>query len=130
MTAALPDVSLSDLSADPAALDWVGMQGIDLPITLNETGQRQTVHARADLQVDLPRPEVKGIHMSRLYTLLDRLGQDRRWRRPCCRRCCRQWSRAMPIAAVAMHGWYCSSVCCVGDRRWLRRSCRAGKPTR
>ena len=77
MTAALPDVSLSDLSSDPAALDWVGMQGIDLPITLNETGQRQTVHARADLQVDLPRPEVKGIHMSRLYTLLDRLGQDR-----------------------------------------------------
>ncbi|MCC4261674.1 GTP cyclohydrolase FolE2 [Pseudomonas aestusnigri] len=77
MTAALPDVSLSDLSSDPAALDWVGMQGIDLPITLIETGQRQTVHARADLQVDLPRPEVKGIHMSRLYTLLDRLGQDR-----------------------------------------------------
>ncbi len=51
------------------------MQGIDLPVTLDEPGYRQTIHARADVQVDLPAPHVKGIHMSRLYRLLDSLGE-------------------------------------------------------
>lgn len=34
MNAILPDVSLSETATLPAALDWVGMQGIDLPIRL------------------------------------------------------------------------------------------------
>lgn len=49
------------------------MQGIDLPVTLVEPGYRRDLHAHADVQVDLPVPHVKGIHMSRLYQLLDTL---------------------------------------------------------
>lgn len=49
------------------------MQGIDLPVILAEPGYRREVHARGDVQVDLPAAHVKGIHMSRLYRLLDGL---------------------------------------------------------
>ncbi|WP_322081711.1 GTP cyclohydrolase FolE2 [Burkholderia sp. BCC1972] len=73
MNAALPDVSLTDVAPGRRPLEWVGMQGIDLPVTVVEPGCRRDVHARADVQVDLPAPHVKGIHMSRLYGLLDRL---------------------------------------------------------
>ncbi|WP_414440763.1 GTP cyclohydrolase FolE2 [Burkholderia sp. 22PA0106] len=71
MNEALPDVSLTDLAPNLGPLEWVGMRGIDVPVTLDEPGYRHTLHARADLQVDLPAPHVKGIHMSRLYRLLD-----------------------------------------------------------
>lgn len=75
MNAILPDVSLSETATLPAALDWVGMQGIDLPIRLGEGDLDSFVPARADVQVDLPAAAAKGIHMSRLYRLLDRLGE-------------------------------------------------------
>lgn len=71
----LPDVSLSDVAPTLSPLAWVGMQGIDLPVTLAEPGYRRDLHARADVQVDLPAPHVKGIHMSRLYRLLDGMSQ-------------------------------------------------------
>lgn len=75
MNAALPDVSLTDTAPKLSPLAWVGMQGIDLPVTVAESGYRRDLHARADVQVDLPVPQVKGIHMSRLYRLLDSLSQ-------------------------------------------------------
>ncbi|MBL8466231.1 GTP cyclohydrolase FolE2 [Methyloversatilis discipulorum] len=75
MNAALPDVSLTDVAADHSPLSWVGMRGIDIPVTVIEPGYRRDLHARADVQVDLPAPRVKGIHMSRLYRLLDALAQ-------------------------------------------------------
>lgn len=75
MNAVLPDVSLTDRSPSLSSLAWVGMQGIDLPVTIAEADYRRELHARADLQVDLPAAEVKGIHMSRLYHLLDGLSQ-------------------------------------------------------
>lgn len=75
MNEILPDVSLTDIAPSLSPLAWVGMQGIDLPITVAESGYRRDLHARADVQVDLPAPHVKGIHMSRLYCLLDTLGQ-------------------------------------------------------
>ncbi|OZI30968.1 GTP cyclohydrolase I FolE2 [Bordetella genomosp. 10] len=73
MDTVLPDVSTTELSPSLSALEWVGMQGIDLPVTVAEPGYRRALHARADVQVDLPAPHVKGIHMSRLYRLLDGL---------------------------------------------------------
>lgn len=76
MNTALPDVSLTEPSPTLSPLQWVGMQGIDLPITVAEPGCQRTLHARGDAQVDLPAPHVKGIHMSRLYRLLDVLGDD------------------------------------------------------
>lgn len=69
----LPDVSLTDAPRGHGPLNWVGMEGIDLPITLAEPGYRRELHSRVDAQVDLPAPYVKGIHMSRLYRLLDGL---------------------------------------------------------
>ncbi|EMD9439339.1 GTP cyclohydrolase I FolE2 [Burkholderia cepacia] len=76
MNAPLPDISLTDAAPGRRPLEWVGMQGIDLPVAVAEPGCRRDVHARADVQVDLPAPHVKGIHMSRLYRLLDGLGDS------------------------------------------------------
>lgn len=73
MTQILPDVALDQLALAPAPLDWVGMQHIDVPLRLEEPGIAAMLHARADVQVDLPDPRIKGIHMSRLYRLLDGL---------------------------------------------------------
>lgn len=71
----LPDVAAGGYGGNQLPLDWVGMQGIALPLQLVEEGAAgsavQQVHAWADVQVDLPDPRVKGIHMSRLYLLLD-----------------------------------------------------------
>lgn len=75
MTAELPDVSISDAAPAYSPLAWVGMQGIDLPVPVREPGCHRDLHARIDAQVDLPRPEIKGIHMSRLYRLLDTLSE-------------------------------------------------------
>lgn len=74
MNAPLPDVSLTEIAPNLSPLAWVGMQGVDLPITVAEADYRRDLHARADAHVDLPVPHVKGIHMSRLYRLLDALG--------------------------------------------------------
>lgn len=71
MTTALPDVAVRERPTILMPLDWVGMQGIDVPIVLDEPGPKWPVHAKADVQVDLPAPAVKGIHMSRLYRLLE-----------------------------------------------------------
>ncbi|MEM8615405.1 MAG: GTP cyclohydrolase FolE2 [Pseudomonadota bacterium] len=71
MTTVLPDVCRTETTPILRSLNWVGMQGIALPITLTEPAYQKYVTARADLQVDLPLPHVKGIHMSRLYLLLD-----------------------------------------------------------
>ncbi len=71
LSSPLPDVAAGPHLGHPLPLEWVGMQGIALPLWLEEGGQAQQVHAWADVQVDLPDPHVKGIHMSRLYLLLD-----------------------------------------------------------
>lgn len=70
MSAVLPDISLTETAPSLSPLEWVGMQGIDVPIIFVEPGYRRTLHARADAQVNLPAVHVKGIHMSRLYRLL------------------------------------------------------------
>lgn len=71
MNDCLPDVALNQTPAALAPLYWVGMQGIALPLLIEEEGVAGAVPARADIHVDLPSPQVKGIHMSRLYLLLD-----------------------------------------------------------
>lgn len=76
MNVRLPDVALTERSATHLPLDGVGMEGIDLPIRLDESGVNvHPVHARCDVWVDLPDPQAKGIHMSRLYRLLDEFAQ-------------------------------------------------------
>lgn len=75
VTSSLPDVSATEVAPTAGPLEWVGMEGIDVPILLVEPGYRRIAHARADAQVDLPAANVKGIHMSRLYRLLDAIGE-------------------------------------------------------
>lgn len=66
----LPDVA-SDQPAFARVLDWVGMDGICLPIHLaGSNGQVIQVPAMVDVAVDLQDPSARGIHMSRLYMLL------------------------------------------------------------
>jgi len=73
-----PDVAGEALALHDAAVDWVGMQGIDMPILFDAgDGNLQRCRARLDTFVNLVRPDRRGIHMSRLYLLANqRLGEE------------------------------------------------------
>jgi len=73
MNTDLPDVASNEASKIHAPLEWVGMSRIDIPIHLSEPGCPGPIHMVADAQVNLPSVTVKGIHMSRLYRLLDKI---------------------------------------------------------
>ncbi|MBY5928240.1 GTP cyclohydrolase FolE2 [Halomonas sp. DP8Y7-3] len=64
---------LEDIAAAPAThsvpLDWVGMEGIALPLQV----AGKTIAGRASAGVSLDDPAVRGIHMSRLYLALAEL---------------------------------------------------------
>lgn len=71
---ALPDVT-SDLHADtPSTLQWVGMEEIAVPVTMRVQEENlHTIAAKANVYVSLEKPEVKGIHMSRLHSVINQL---------------------------------------------------------
>ncbi|SHL05201.1 GTP cyclohydrolase FolE2 [Halomonas caseinilytica] len=52
-------------------LNWVGMEGIALPVRVAE----HPVDARVSASVSLDDPDAKGIHMSRLYLMLEELAE-------------------------------------------------------
>ena len=70
---AMPDVANDAAPAVAGVLDWVGMANIDVPVTL-VVGEGRTAQspARVSAHVNLKRPDVRGIHMSRLYLHVDR----------------------------------------------------------
>lgn len=63
----LPDVAGDQPSAS-LPLAWVGMRGISLPLAIDDGA---VVPARVDIEVDLADSNSRGIHMSRLYRLLN-----------------------------------------------------------
>jgi GTP cyclohydrolase I len=68
---AMPDVALNSRSSHQTTLDWVGMSGIALPLVLKDISEpEQRIDAKVQTYVNLNNPQVKGIHMSRLYLLL------------------------------------------------------------
>jgi len=67
----LPDIAAQS-SRQALPLEWVGMCGIALPISID--GHR--LSATADAGVSLDDGEARGIHMSRLYLALERLEQE------------------------------------------------------
>ncbi|MGH8125725.1 MAG: GTP cyclohydrolase, FolE2/MptA family, partial [Rhodanobacteraceae bacterium] len=70
--ARLPDVATGEHSQADGALDWVGMEGIDLPVRCADAqGGTIVVPARVLVQVNLTDPVARGIHMSRLYLALE-----------------------------------------------------------
>ena len=75
MTSSNPPPALPDVAYDRAAaarpLDWVGMRRVALPLLVaGDGGEPQRVPASADIGVDLASAETRGIHMSRLYLLV------------------------------------------------------------
>ncbi|MBO9662464.1 GTP cyclohydrolase FolE2 [Dokdonella sp.] len=70
---AMPDVASERRPELAGALDWVGMDEIELPVLIaGGDGAAQRVSARVAAFVNLHRPDARGIHMSRLYLHLDR----------------------------------------------------------
>ncbi len=69
---AMPDIANEGAVLAAATLDWVGMDEIDVPVRLSgEDGVAVQSAARVAAFVNLKRPEVRGIHMSRLYLHVD-----------------------------------------------------------
>jgi GTP cyclohydrolase I len=68
----MPDVAAHAQPHLAGALDWVGMAGIEVPVSFDAgDGRPQRASARVDAFVNLARPDKRGIHMSRLYLLVE-----------------------------------------------------------
>ena len=75
---ALPDVAEDSIAAVRRTLDRVGMSGIELAVRrTGRDGVPVRVPARAEAAVSLDEPDVKGIHMSRLFLRLQEVFDDR-----------------------------------------------------
>jgi GTP cyclohydrolase I len=69
----MPDVANEARPAVAGVLEWVGMGEIELPARfLDAQGREHASGARVNAFVNLTRPDVRGIHMSRLYLHVDR----------------------------------------------------------
>jgi GTP cyclohydrolase I len=67
----MPDVATTQAAQFNETLDWVGMSRIALPLTINDQDMgNYSTNTFIETYVDLSNPEVKGIHMSRLYLML------------------------------------------------------------
>lgn len=74
MSTPMPDIANHTTAQTEGKLDWVGMSNIEMPIMLASQGESERmVSAFVDAFVNLKEPKAKGIHMSRLYLLLDEL---------------------------------------------------------
>lgn len=68
----MPDIASIAQPKAPGLLDWVGMSEIEVPLAIpTRSGALAHAVAKAQAYVNLVNPEAKGIHMSRLYLLLD-----------------------------------------------------------
>lgn len=68
----LPDVAHQPQSQQHAMLDWVGMDNIQVPVLVEVDGESHRVPARVDAHAGLDTHAARGIHMSRLYVLVER----------------------------------------------------------
>lgn len=66
----LPDVAAEYTPSLQSPIKWVGMEGIAIPILVGTDKQSMMVSAKVSAFVNL-KSDVKGIHMSRLYLLLN-----------------------------------------------------------
>ena len=73
----LPDVASDALQDRSLPLQWVGMEQIDVPVSIALEGDkvRQLV-AKANIFVSLDDVSARGIHMSRLHNILNKLGGE------------------------------------------------------
>lgn len=69
----MPDVANEVKPAIGGVLEWVGMGDMEMPVSVSDAnGRVVTSGARVNAFVNLKRPDVRGIHMSRLYLHVDR----------------------------------------------------------
>ena len=73
MTKHMPDIACQPHQGPQARLNWVGMSGIELPILVQSNQETIRLSSRTQAYVNLTDPLSKGIHMSRLYLLLDQM---------------------------------------------------------
>ena len=71
VVAEMPDVTSREHLHPQGTLDWVGMSNVHIPIQVADDGGSRAVMAGAQIYVNLEDPQAKGIHMSRLYLILD-----------------------------------------------------------
>lgn len=72
-SASLPDVAQEKHLDLFPALDWVGMSHIEIPVRMKlNHGQEVLLPAKVTAQVSLDKAVARGIHMSRLYALLQK----------------------------------------------------------
>ncbi|GDY26869.1 GTP cyclohydrolase FolE2 [Agarivorans sp. Toyoura001] len=77
MSTVMPDIANSSRAQTEGKLDWVGMSQIEMPIMLAFEDQAPSrVSAHIEAFVSLDDPQAKGIHMSRLYLILDQLSNQ------------------------------------------------------
>lgn len=77
MSYIMPDVANQAIPQTGGALSWVGMDNIEMPLRVETDGEApQQVSARIGAWVNLIDTKAKGIHMSRLYLLLDSLSVE------------------------------------------------------
>ncbi len=77
MPTAMPDIANHSCATTEGTLDWVGMSNIEVPLMLALASDTpRQVSASVEAFVNLKDPKAKGIHMSRLYLLLDELSTE------------------------------------------------------
>lgn len=73
----MPDVATSQPAQQNGTLDWVGMSRIALPLAVKDKDLGPyKASTFVETYVNLVNPQVKGIHMSRLYLLLAEFAKD------------------------------------------------------
>lgn len=78
ITQTMPDVTKTQQPELSSTLDWVGMKGISAPITLmDKSGQLLNDNATLQVYVNINDPAIKGIHMSRLYLLVEEFAKEK-----------------------------------------------------
>lgn len=77
MTTSMPDIANHTTAQTEGTLDWVGMSNIEMPVMVASQGESERmVSAHIDAFVNLKEAQAKGIHMSRLYLLIDELSTE------------------------------------------------------
>ncbi|MGH1438911.1 MAG: GTP cyclohydrolase FolE2 [Cellvibrionaceae bacterium] len=73
----MPDVAATQPAQQNGTLDWVGMSRIALPLSIKDAHLgNYNANAFVETYVNLINPQVKGIHMSRLYLLLAEFAKE------------------------------------------------------
>jgi GTP cyclohydrolase I len=76
LTQKLPDIMSDTTTEMQSTLQWVGMDGIAVPIVMRTAdGITEKIAASTSTYVSLDKREAKGIHMSRLYALINQLAE-------------------------------------------------------